>query len=161
MTLAHDVFSETNPAFCSCVLAAFTAGYLSQKEYGPEMVTAYLALPLALSGDRADTFVGTNKRTGLLEWLERNPQLQVGLAARINASMSIVTDAIRFGCFARVLIVDEDARLTLGAMKLKKRALKLLSDGPAHAIKHAERLGHWFAMAGSTRSIFDMMSLRV
>src|SRR5689334_15373976 len=98
MNVAHDVFSETNPAFCSYALAAFTAAYQSFGNEGPEVPTAYLALPLALSGDLAGTFRGTNKNTGLLEWLERSPRVQVRLTARVNASMNIVTEAIRFGC---------------------------------------------------------------
>jgi len=48
---------------------------------------------VALSGDLADAFGGTNRNTGLLEWLERSPQVQVGLADRVNASMGIVTEA--------------------------------------------------------------------
>jgi hypothetical protein len=161
MTAAHDVFSETNPAFCTYALVAFTAAYLSVNEGGPELPLVYLALPLALSGDLAFAFGGTNKNTGLLEWLERNPRVQVGLAARANATMDIVTEAIRFACFTRVVELDESARLRLGAAKLKKSATNALSEGPAQAIKHAGRLGYWFAMTGSMRAVFDMMGLTV
>lgn len=157
--IAHDVFSETNPAFCTYVLAAFSSAYITLNEEGPEMSIPYLALPLALSGDLTSTFNGTNKNTGLLEWLERNPRIQVGLGTRVNASMQIVTEAIRFACFTRVLTFDEGARLRLGPGKLKKSAAKTLSAEPAQAIKHAERLGYWFAMVGSTRAVFDAMGL--
>jgi len=161
MTIAHDVFAETNPAFCTYVLAAFVTSYLSMRKDGPEAPISYLALPLALSGDLTSTFDGTNRNTGLLEWLERNPHIQVGLSTRINASMNIVTDAIRFACFVQILDLDEAGRLQLGRSKLKKRAAKALSDEPARSIKHAERLGFWFAMAGSTRTVFDIMELTV
>ena len=161
MTVAHDVFAETNPAYCASVLGAFTAAYVSLNEAGPELPACYLALPVALSGDLAATFNGTNRNTGLLEWLTRSPQVQVGLAARVNASMSIVTDAIRFGCFTDLLVLEEDGRIHLGTQKVKKSALNKLHDEPAQAIKHAERLGYWFAMAGSMRTTFDMMGLAV
>jgi hypothetical protein len=114
-----------------------------------------------LSGDLGGAFEGTNKNTGLLEWLGRSPQVQVGLADRVNASMDIVTEAIRFGCFTRVLKVGEGARLRLGDQKLKKSAVTALSKEPAQALKRAERLGYWFATAGSTRTVFDMMGLTV
>jgi len=159
MMFAHDVFSETNPAFCTFALAAFTTAFLKIKEEGPAVPTAYLALPVALSGELAGTFGGTNKNTGLLEWLERSPQVQLGLAARVNASMSMVTEAIRFGCFARVLLLDQSARLKLGTTKAKGKALNGLGTAPAQSIKHAERLGYWFAMSGSTRTVFDIMGL--
>ncbi len=161
MTVAHDVYSETNPAFCTFVLVAFTAAYLSINNHGPEVPTSYLALPIALSGDLDNAFARTNRNTGLLEWLERSPQVQVGLTERVNGSMSIVTEAIRFACFTRVLVVNEHARLQLGGTRLKKNAVKALSDESGRSIKRAERLGYWFAMAGSTRTVFDIMGLTV
>ncbi len=161
MRLTHDVYAETNPAFCTYALVDFTRAYLSINEAGPELPTAYLALPVALSSDLAAAFGGTNKNTGLLEWLERSPQVQIGLVERVNASMEIVTDAVRFGCFAGVLALAEGVRLRLGDKKLKKNAVSALNEGSAQAIKRAERLGYWFAMAGSTRTVFDSVGLAV
>lgn len=161
MTVAHDVYAETNPAFCAYALTGFTAAYLSIKDVGPELPLSYVALPIALSSDLAGTFDGTNRKTGLLEWLNRSPKVQVGLADRINASMPIVTEAVRFGCFARVLAVGTDGRIRVGSQKLKKSAIDGLGEGPVRALKFAERLGYWFAMAGSTRTNFDMMGLTV
>lgn len=161
MTVAHDVFAETNPAFCAYALIGFAAAYASIKDAGPELPLGYVALPIALSGDLAGAFDGTNRKTGLLEWLNRSPQVQVGLAERINASMPMVTEAVRFGCFARVLAVETDGRITAGPQKLKKSARDGLGEGPSRALKHAERLGYWFAMAGSARTTFDMMGLTV
>ncbi len=75
--------------------------------------------------------------------------------------MSIVTEAIRFGCFSRVLAVDKYARLLLGDRKVKKTTVKALSEGTAESLKRAERLGYWFAAAGSTKTVFDMMGFTV
>ena len=102
MSVAHDIYSETNPAFCAHALVAFTTAFLSLNDNGPE-IPAYIALPVALAGDLRRTFDGTNKNTGLLEWLERHPQVQIGLANLLNTSMGMVTETIRFGCFSRVL----------------------------------------------------------
>ncbi len=159
--IAHDVYSETNPAFCACALVAFTRAFITVNVSGPELPTVYLSLPVALSGDLGGSFAGTNRNTGLLEWLGRNPEVQIGLAARLNASLDIVTESIRFGCFARALRLDENARLLPGDRKWKKSAITALSAEPAEVIKRAERLGYWFGMAGSTRSVFDMMGLTV
>lgn len=161
MSVAHDVYSETNPAFCALVLVTFTTSYLSVNAEGPEVPAAYLAVPVALAGDFGHCFDGTNKNTGLLEWLGRRPQVQIGLANLVNTSMDIVNEAIRFGCFSRLLVLNPTARLGLGTQKAKKSALAALSEAPAQAIKRAERLGFWFASAGSTRTVFDMMGLTV
>ncbi len=85
--------------------------------------------------------------------------MQIGLANLVNESMDIVTEAIRFSCFSRVLVLNPSARLGLGTQKVKKSAVAALSKGPAQSIKRAERLGFWFASAGSTRTVFDMMGL--
>jgi hypothetical protein len=158
---AHDVYAETNPAFCAAALVEFTKAYMSGRQYGPEMPVAYLALPVALSGELAGAFDKTNKKTGLLEWLERSPEVQVGLAERVNASLDIVSDGIRFGCFTRLIAIGDGARLRLSDQKLKPSAINALGEETGQAIKRAERLGHWFAAAGSTRSVFDIMGLTV
>ena len=161
MSFAHDLFSEVNPAFCAYALAAFSTAYSSVNEKGPELPLVYLALPVALSGDLASSFEGTNKKTGLLEWLERTPQVQIDLMERVNASLDIVTEAVRFACFSHVLTLDEGARLKAGKRKIKKSATTSLSEDPAQSLKRAERLGYWFATAGSTKTVFDMMGLTV
>lgn len=161
MTLAHDLYAETNPAFCTYTLADFLKAYLEFDETGPELPLAYLALPIALSEDLADSFDGTNKKTGLLEWLERTPQMSVGLAERVNASLNVVTPAVRYGCFADVLVLGPDGRIRPGVKKVKATAITKLDAISARAIRRAGRLGTWFAMAGSTRNIFGILGLTV
>lgn len=159
MRVAHDIYSETNPAFCACVLVAFTGAYASVRGQGPEAPLAYLALPIALAGDLAQAFDGTNRNTGLQVWLERRPQVQIGLADLVNDTLTIATEAIRLSAFSRALVVGVDGRLSIGPQKVKASAIRALSDAPAQAIKRVERLGYWFADAGSTRTVFDMMGL--
>jgi Family of unknown function (DUF6521) len=161
MKTAHDVYSETNPAFCTYALVSFVKTYTSVNAHGPEVPTVYLSLPVALSGELGSTFLSTNKNTGLLEWLGRNPQVQIGLAERVNACMEIVTESVRLGCFTGVLKIDEGARLLLGNRTLNQSAANALKDEPAQVLKRAERLGYWFAMSGSTRTVFDIMGLSV
>ncbi len=161
MTVAHDVYSETNPAFCAFVLAAFVDAYAVTKGRGPDLATAYVALPIALSGDLGSSFDGTNKKTGLAMWLQRRPEVQIGLADRVNKTLAIVTEAVRFSAFIEVVTVETNGRLKIGPKRLKASAAKALTDQPAQALKRAERLGYWFADAGSTRAVFDTMGLTV
>jgi hypothetical protein len=161
MNFAHDVYAETNPALYASVLASFAKAYESVQPEGPELPVAYLFAPVALSGDLAPAFGGTNKNTGLLEWLERSPGVRVGLAERVNASMEFVTAGLRFGCFASALELGADGRMRTGARGLKASATARLDDYVIQALKRAERLGFWCAMAGSTRNVFDVMGLTV
>jgi hypothetical protein len=159
MIVAHDIYSETNPAYGTYALTMFVQGFIAANVAGPELPAAYLALPVAMSGDLAASFHGTNRNTGLLEWLDRSPQIQLGLADRVNRSMEIVTAAVRLACFTQTLALADSARLQPGTQKLKKSPIAALSVDTANGIKRAERLGYWFATAGSTRSAFDAMGL--
>jgi hypothetical protein len=161
MIIAHDVYSETNPAYCTYALAAFVTAFISIKSDGPEMASAYLSIPIALSGDLSITFSGTNKNTGLLEWLERSPQVQIGLGSRLNESFPFVTEGIRLGCFTGALVLHDRAQLRIGQKKLKQAPVQTLGEESRGVIKRAERLGYWFAAAGSTRTIFELMGLTV
>jgi hypothetical protein len=161
MKVAHDIFAETNPAFCTYALGELLKSYQSICKVGPELPIAYLGLPIALSGDFAATFAETNKNTGLLEWLERAPSVRVGIAERVNASLDLVTDAVRYGCFARVLALSPDGHFALGEKKMKAAPVARLDDLSSGVIKRASRLGYWFATAGTTRNIFSIMGLTV
>ncbi|WP_126946302.1 three component ABC system middle component [Xanthomonas sp. BRIP62409] len=157
----YDVFAETNPAFCAYALTRFTEAFETVNADGPSLSLSYIALPIALSGDLSLKFDGTNKNTGLLEWLMRCPEVQIELVDRVNGSMGIVTEAVRFSCFMKALTLDEAGRLRSGPKRLKKSAVNGLSEAPLAVIKNSERLGYWFAMAGSARTTFDMMGLTV
>ncbi len=161
MSVTHDIYSETNPAFCAYVIAAFVTAFTSLRSEGPELVTTYASIPIALSGELETTFEGTNKNTGLVEWLGRAPVVQIGLTSRINESLNIVTEGLRFACFAGVISLDTSSRLRLGSNKLKEGPQKALSLQPRNAIKRATRLGYWFAAEGSSRSTFESLGLTV
>lgn len=161
MRSTYDVFAETNPAFCAYALTRFTEAFETVNAQGPELPLSYIALPIALSGDLSRTFDGTNKNTGLLEWLMRFPEVHIELVDRVNGSMAVVTEAVRFTCFMRSITIDATGRLRSGPNRLKKSATAGLSEGPIGVIKNSERLGYWFAMAGSARTTFDMMGLTV
>ncbi|MDD1965882.1 DUF6521 family protein [Pseudomonas putida] len=161
MAIAHDIYAETNPAYCAALLTHFVSGYCSRSNAPPDLTLCYAALPLALSGDLASTFAGTDRRTGLLEWLHRSPFIQIRLADRLNGSLDIVTEAIQFGCFSQLLMVNAEGRLVLGAASLPKVFTKQLIEETRNIFKNIDRLGCWFALAGTTRTVFDMMGLEL
>lgn len=158
MNVAHDVYAEINPAFCAVVLADFCEAHYKQGRKAPALVTAYAVLPITLSEELADTFDGTNKNTGLLVWLYRNPTLLTGLSVRINDTLQVTTDAIRFGCTARILRLNHDGSL----LSMHKKFPKSLNDGtPNRVFKRAALLGNWFAGTGSARAVIEALGVTV
>ena len=156
--IAHDIFAETNPAFCAHVLVAFTTAFQETRPAGPEAPLAYLALPLVISNELAQTFDGTNRNTGLPVWLDRNPGVLVELASRVDASLDIVTQGLRLGCFSQVLSW-KGAHIRRGPAPMKKVTSAGSGDAVAGAMKRAERMGYWLAVVGSQSAVFSMMGL--
>lgn len=161
MAIAHDIFAETNPAYCASLLATFVQAYRTRSGLEPDITLCYAALPLALSGDLTPTFGRTNRKTGLLEWLRRSPVIQIRLAARVNGSLDIVTEAIRFGCFSNLLAINTEGRIAPGASPIPKDLKAQLTQDTQDIFDNIDRLGHWFALAGSTRTVFNMMGLEL
>lgn len=155
MSFAHDIYAETNPAFCAFAIAAFAKGYISTRKEGVDLATIYLALPIALSGDLIHTFDGTNKNTGLIEWIHRLPEITIKFADRVNSTLGISSEAIRFGCLSQILKMSEKTNVLPGSIKPKK----LSPSSTELTLKRAERLGHWFAGAGSSRSVFEALGV--
>lgn len=161
MTAAHDLYAERNPAFGAYAAAAFVHAFSETQPQGADLPIVYVVLPIALSEDLALSFEGTNKNTGLLEWLGRTPQMSVGLADRVNAGLQTVGDAVRYGCFTNVLLMSPEGRVAPGSKKPKQSPLNDLDAVTVGVIRRAGRLGHWFASAGSTRNIFGILGLTV
>ncbi|MXQ13554.1 three component ABC system middle component [Microvirga makkahensis] len=156
-----DLFAETNPAFCALTLAMFCQRFQEKQKEGAELAILYLIPPICLSLELADTFNGTNKNTGFLMWIERSPKVLSGLAERINASLEITTDAVRFGVLLGLLSLEPDGRVKFQKAGMKK-ALPASSDNLAvGAIKRAERLGYWLSEVRSSQTIFNALGISI
>jgi hypothetical protein len=158
MRAAHDIHAETNPAYCAIVLAHFCEVYQEHQIHGhaPSAGIVYLVLPLILSEDLATTFDGCNKNTGLLVWLARSSRILLGLSQRVNTTLAVSTEAIRFGCFAELLRLNHVGEIE----SLDRHVPAAVSGGVVGgALKRARLLGIWFAGAGSARAVMEALGL--
>jgi hypothetical protein len=158
MILAYDVFADTNPAFCAAVLACFCDAHIGFNGLRPTLPVAYLVLPIVLSEELAASFEKSNKKTGLLVWLERSPGVLDGLSNRVNSTLQITTDAVRFGCISGILHLGDDGCLISTGIKNPSPAI---TSSVSNAFKRARLLGSWFASAGSARTIMEAMVVSV
>jgi hypothetical protein len=155
MTIAYDLFAETNPAFCAYGLLGFCRKFIEEAEKRPSFALSYIALPIALSDDLGVTFDETTARTGLLSWLNRYPEVRADLGERLDASKDIVSGALRFGLSANALVLESDGTLNLGARKPVQAPADKLPLNARRALRRAERLGTWMGNAGSAATIFS------
>ncbi len=155
MTIAYDLFAETNPAFGAYGLLGFCRKFIAAAGRRPDFALAYIALPIALSDDLNASFEETTTLTGLLSWLNRYPDVRVDLGARLDASKDIVSAAMRFGLSARALLLEPNGTLGPGPRKPVQAPADNLPQNAKRALKRAERLGTWMGNAGSTGTIFS------
>lgn len=159
--IAVDIYAETNPAFCALTLGAFCESFQKCDKRGADFPLVYIALPICLSTELADSFQGTNKSTGFLTWLERSPKVLSGFPERVGGSLSVTTEAIRFGAVFRIIELTESSRIIYKSDGLKKK-IKLEPENRAHdAIRRAGRFGHWLGEMKSTQVIFNMLGVSI
>lgn len=159
MRIAHDLYAETNPAFGTYTIVGFCREYCSVSSQCPSMALVYLALPIAMSRDTEESFSGTNKRTGLLAWLNRYPDVRLNLGARLDASLEIVSASLRLGLTSKALAFEDDGSLKLGSRVPIKSPVDKMPPEPKRVIRRAERLGVWMAEAGTVGSIYSAFGI--
>ena len=162
MTTPIDIFAETNPAFCAYAIHSFASAYEEANSDLASVLLSYVVLPLALSAEFVPTFERTNKATGLLTWIDRSPEITIGLHSRINSTLRITKDAISFGCLCGIITLGSDAKLRANPIRKnnKIKKINLSTSNEAHlSIKRAERLGIWFGNINSTKAVFSILGL--
>lgn len=160
MTIARDVFAETNPAFCCAVFAQFCLSYQQAHpaEYPPVVALIYLVVPIAISEDLAPTFEGCNIDTGLAVWLNRSPKVVTELAKKVNLTLDITTAAIRFGCVTGTLRLTNEGDVE---SSLKKIPISVTGGVASAALKRARLFGAWAASMGSPRAVLEVLGVSV
>jgi hypothetical protein len=153
-----DVFAGTNPALGAAVLRSFAEGYSSVDQEGALLPLMWLVLPQILSKRIGDTMRGTNVRTGLLNWIARNPEVSIGLANRVQATAPFTRDSIAFG-IRYGLLKFSDGRVLASDEGLRRQIRFPASDVRGQALTRASRLGTWMAHMPNPHSIFYSFGL--
>lgn len=148
-----DTYAATNPAFCSILLYSFVEGYGSTNSSGLPFPLILLPVPIVLTNGIANTFKGTNARTGLLSWIARNPEVTVGMRDRLHSTSEFSKQALLFGCRYGVFSFAETGRISLQPDSLAKKIPSVGSGYVVDALKLAKRLGAWIGEAGTAETI--------
>jgi hypothetical protein len=145
---AIDVYALTNPAFWALALTQFATGY---EEAGPDDAPVpcpypllFLPMPLVFSREALSRFEHTNRKTGLLTWLERNPSVRATAASEIIAAKSYTRGALTFALAHDLLASPDGWRYTASAARAwKKPAWPIKSDARGRLLQACNRLGQW------------------
>jgi hypothetical protein len=149
-----DTYAATNPAFCSVILYSFLEGFSTTNSTGIPFPLMLLPIPIVLTREIADSFEGTNVRTGLLTWATRSPEITIGLRERIQNTSDFSKQGLLFGSRFGLFSISDIGRVFLKPDCLKKNLPTTGRTYITEAIKLARRLGVWVGEAGSTETVF-------
>ncbi len=154
-----DVYASTNPAFTSLVLRDFALGCVAVRPAGVEFPLIFLCLPIVLSRRVAATLAQTNRATGLLNWISRNPQILLRFPDRLRQTTLYTRAALRFGILHRLLQVDTGVRLRPLSDGLSRSPRWAAADERGRALLDAHRLGAWLGDIGSPETVFASLGV--
>ncbi len=152
--MSLDLFAATNPALCSVILWYFARGYRSRDSEGVPLSAILLPLPIVLSQDLASSFKGTSSTTGLLGWINKTPEVTVGLADRVERTAGYARAGLIFGVRQRVFEITSDGRVLESKRGFLKQPNTRDSGELGRRMKLAECLGKWVAEVGSIGTTF-------
>lgn len=148
-----DTYAATNPAFCSIVLYSFAEGFASKNASGMPFSFILLPIPVVLTREIAQSFEGTNAKTGLLSWVAQHPEVTVGFRERLLHTAEYSKQGLLFGAQYGVFTIAENGRIFIRPAALKKRPPTTGRTSITAPLKFAKRFGAWIGEAGSTETI--------
>lgn len=146
--LAIDLYAVTNPAFWALAIAQFVTGYeevtSDRGGEGCAYPLLFLPMPLAFSREALQRFEGTNRKTGLLSWLERNPAVRATTSSEMLASKPYTRKALVFA-LAHDLLASKDGWLygPSSGRGWKKPNWPARSDPRGAVLQACAHLGGW------------------
>lgn len=153
-----DVFTITNPVLGSFILWSFLQGYESNKQGCPYHLL-YLPLPLVLSENIRHEFKGANAATGLQTWVSRNQKSLLQFDERVDKTSHITREAIVFGCFNKILQIQDDGTLISVSKGIIKKNLNEISDELKEMMSASKKLGKWLSQTDSVSNILISLGL--
>jgi len=153
--ISLDTNAMSNPALTSILLSEFVHTYQEVGQGAPTLPLAFIVLPIAMSRSIVASFSGTNRRTGFLTWLSRNPQLSLQIPSKVRLAREITAEALSFGLAYGLLQVTAEG--TLQATKRRmKLARKYINEERMSMVEVARSLGAWTSQLSDAMVFFSL-----
>lgn len=158
-----EVANLFNPAYLGTVLRKAIEGYVGHVAEGMPYEVAFLVPAFALHPNTARRLPLRPGSTPLHMWLQRdeNRDVLVALSDRITALVPFVREALIFSAQRHVIVFTDEGRLKPGEQALANVSpFRRTSDEINESLRLGELVGRWFALAGSTGTIYTLLGVR-
>lgn len=152
----REVAYLLNPAFCSRLLYATIKEYEKKTTHHFPFPLVYLILPLVL---HKETREAINSRTQLLQWVQSNQRLMIGLGRRTKDLVPITNEALEFLLQSEMVHLSDDGTLTTSSKRGLSKTNFVNSEITECIIK-SEHVARWFANAGKIETIYICLGVR-
>jgi hypothetical protein len=145
----------SNPALTSVLLSEFVRTYQAAGHGAPTLPLVFIVLPIAMSRSTVASFAGTNRSTGFLTWLSRNPQLSLQIPSKVRLAREITGEALSFGLAYGLLQVTAE-----GTLQATKKRIKLdrknINEERMSMVAVARNLGAWTSQLSDVMVFFSL-----
>lgn len=158
-----EVANLLNPAFTGALLRRSLEAFSAEARGGMPFGLAFLVLPMALHPGTARRFPARAASTPLHAWLQReeNRDVLISFGERVRSLVPFTREALLFAAQRGIVVFDDDGRLTPGTAGL--RGITNYREAGVEvkeAFRRSEFVGRWFALSGTTTTIFTILGVR-
>jgi len=155
----EEIANLLNPAFCGEILRRAIQSYCKQKQARFPFILLYLVLPVVLTRNIRTCMPQGNERPKMHPWIEKNAQVKIGFASKVDNYCEITNEAVLF--LSKHNLIEIDDAGTVNLIRFNQTTL-LNTDNiehPDNIFKAARRTGLWFSEASAVSSIFAMWGI--
>lgn len=156
-TRTKEVAYLLNPAFCGRILYGAVKKYNEISNRAFPFPLIYLVLPLVL---HKNTRRLINSKTAMLVWVQKYPELFIGFAQRASDLVEITNEAVELLLQSGLLQLTNEAGLQVNKTIRAMSKTRFTDDEIKECVDKSEHVGKWFAVAGSTETIYISLGVR-
>lgn len=156
-----EIANLLNPAFCGFLIREFLKGYEEKKGEGMPYELVFLLLPIVLH-KHTRNLLPRSISTFMHVWLQSNPEIRIGFSKRTKDLIPFTKEAILFMIKRDLITTDENGRLYSSNKPYNKSLLRLDEDIRIYLREYqskAKLIGKWFAVTGTSSTIYTMWGI--
>lgn len=140
--LGREFSNMLNPCFGAVLLHAFLEGFNAQQQLPASLFHLFLPVPIVTVDELADTFVRTNKSSGMRKAVEKLDEgMLLSLQVRVIEFRQISFDSIRMAIGSRLILLDaESAAVHRPTSRLPEQVVPISAKT---AVDASKKLGFW------------------
>lgn len=151
-----------NPAYCGALVYEFVRSYEKAREGPASFVLVFCALAVALHRGTRE-MLPRSTITGMISWLEENPEVRAGFGERARNLAPYVREALRFAAARQAIVFVPGGAVAVGPRRASftSNALRNMTRDVADTVEATRRVARWFAAVGDPATILAAWGVKL